>query len=440
MLIDKSRDTIALDRASARAFDQDGHLNVTGCRISKATVNPYYGREIPNAASLGLDGEKIYQVLRPAEALEAAASTFEGKPLLDEHRPVTAEDHDPEKVVGAIRNVRFEPPFLVADLSVWDGDAIKDIQSGSKKELSCGYRYSPVLESGVFEGHPYDLRMADIAGNHLALVHEGRAGPECVVGDSSPVKKDWFMPANRALTRRAVAAQGALLAYLRPKMAADAKIDLSPVLISIGKTFDAAALARSVNDATAGKLAQDAALDGLLPLLTEVAGLALDEDDDDDEKKEKKAEDEDPDEKDDDKDKKAQDKAKDEDPDDEDDKDEDKISKSAMDAAIKAAAKAAEDRAIRRQRDIREAERFVRPWVGDLAVVHDSAEGVYRAALTTLGVNVGKVHPDALRPILEAQPKPGEQVRRAGSSIAAMDAAASDEYLKMFPNAGRLNA
>ena len=62
---------------------------------------------------------------------------------------------------------------------------------------------------------------------------------------------------------------------------------------------------------------------------------------------------------------------------------------------------------------IRDAERDVRPWVGDIAIPQSSAEDVFRLALDTLKIDVKGVHPDALRPILMAQPKPGDEpVRR----------------------------
>jgi hypothetical protein len=84
------------------------------------------------------------------------------------------------------------------------------------------------------------------------------------------------------------------------------------------------------------------------------------------------------------------------------------VTKAAMDHAIRVA----QDAAIRNQRAIRDAERFVRPWVGDIAM--DSAmhpADIYRGALKAIGVrDADKLHPDALRPILEAQPKPGARV------------------------------
>jgi hypothetical protein len=93
---------------------------------------------------------------------------------------------------------------------------------------------------------------------------------------------------------------------------------------------------------------------------------------------------------------------------DEDDKDEkeekDMVSKTAMDAAIAASTKAAENRAIARINGIHEARKIAAPFVGEIAVACDSAEDVYRAALKIRGVNTEGVHPSAFRTILECQP------------------------------------
>ena len=39
--------TIVLDTASRRHKDENGFLHVASSHISKETVNPYYGREVP---------------------------------------------------------------------------------------------------------------------------------------------------------------------------------------------------------------------------------------------------------------------------------------------------------------------------------------------------------------------------------------------------------
>ena len=57
---DMNPNTVAFDKASARSYDANGHLIVDSTVITKAAVNPYYGKEIPDYESLGLDPEKVY--------------------------------------------------------------------------------------------------------------------------------------------------------------------------------------------------------------------------------------------------------------------------------------------------------------------------------------------------------------------------------------------
>ncbi len=180
----KAAPIIAMDR---RTVDQDGRLRVPGCRISKANVCPYYGREIPNAAALGLDPNRVYMLYRDPDELAKAAKSFEQIPLLMIHIPVTASAPSTDVVCGTVSNIRFEYPYLVGDLIVWRQDAINKILSEQTKELSSAYRYDAILQAGTSpEGLRYDIKMASLLGNHLALVPTGRAGPDVVVADSLP--------------------------------------------------------------------------------------------------------------------------------------------------------------------------------------------------------------------------------------------------------------
>jgi len=179
-------DLIALDD-SMRAKDADGHLRVAMSHISKATVNPYLGREIPGWQALGLKADKVYQLLRDPKELARAAPTFAGKPILIKHTPVSAKDPQKDLTVGAIgSDVVFNAPYLDADLMIWDAPAIALIESGKQEQLSCGYRYRPDMTAGVYEGVPYDGVMRDIQGNHVALVEVGRAGADVIVHDHDP--------------------------------------------------------------------------------------------------------------------------------------------------------------------------------------------------------------------------------------------------------------
>lgn len=196
--------TLSFDAApSQRETDENGFLHVGASHITKATVNPYYGREIPGWQEAGLDPETVYYGLRDPEELQASLETWAGLPLHIEHHIDSAEEPQKLTRVGAVgTGAVWNPPYVDAPLTVWDRAAIDAIEDGSFRELSCAYRYDPDFTPGSYEGIPYDFIMRNIRGNHVALVEEGRAGPDVVVADSHPTStkkgtlmgtfKKWF--------------------------------------------------------------------------------------------------------------------------------------------------------------------------------------------------------------------------------------------------------
>lgn len=185
-----NKHNIVLDaKPSMRTKDDNGFLHVALTPISKATVNPYLGKEIPFSDEHGFDPEKIYYGLRDPKELEKAADTFNGLPLLLEHHPTDAENLPKEWVVGSMgTDAVYEKPYLKNSMTVTDAQAIGYIEDGTAKEISCSYRFTPDFTAGEFteaDGSKvhYDFVMRDIKGNHVALVPEGRAGHDVKVAD-----------------------------------------------------------------------------------------------------------------------------------------------------------------------------------------------------------------------------------------------------------------
>ncbi len=170
-----------------RHFDpENGQLRIERSPISKATVNPYYGKEIPKSEELGLTPDRVYYMLRDPGELAKAAPTFRTKELLFKHIGVSADNPQQEHIAGTTgSNITFEAPYLMADLSVWDADAIAGIQTGTLRELSCSYSFRADMTPGVYEGQHYDGVMRDIQGNHVALVKAGRAGSDVRAADKA---------------------------------------------------------------------------------------------------------------------------------------------------------------------------------------------------------------------------------------------------------------
>ncbi|MBO1325354.1 DUF2213 domain-containing protein [Acetobacter sp. TBRC 12305] len=368
---------------SVRVTDEDGRLFVASTPISKATVNPYYGREIPNAGALGLEPDRLYQLLRDPQELAAAAPTFNAIPVLMDHVHVTADEPRKDIVAGATgTDAVFDDPYLRNSLTVWDADAIARINSGEQRELSCAYRYVPVMEPGTYQGQRYDGRMTQIRGNHVALVPTGRAGPDVLVADSKPngVKK--------------MRTAGQMLARLSAAIAS-------------------------------GKLAMDASEEDVKKCMDEdssgVPESATQADDEDDEKDKPKAKDKGA------KDKGARDESEEErerdeaaggrkaneeeegerkekkklEAEDEDDEKDDKDRK-ANDAAIQSAVSAAIQAERKRNADANEARSLVRPLVGDV-IGMDSAPDILRYALKERGVDATGVNLPGLKALVQAQ-------------------------------------
>lgn len=402
---------LAFDRATLRRVDADGRLHVEISNISKAAVNPYFGREIPGGESMGLDPDRIYQLLRDPGELAKAVGTFNNIPLLSKHIAVSSAEPQKEFVVGSTgTDAEFADPYLRNSLVVWDDSAIAGIQTNEQRELSSAYRYVADMTPGVYEGVPYDGRMTEIVGNHVALVTVGRAGADVLVSDSLPEE---LTPMKLS---KAAAARAALHAVLLPQLAQDsAPADIRKLTAKV---------------TTADKLAEDAAKafpDAKIDVkaLAKSIQFALDEAEEEP-KKPDTAEDED------DEDKKAEDeddekKAEDED----DEKDEPK----AMDAAIVTQIRADARRdAMKAMKALRDAEADVRPLVGEIAAM-DSAEDVYRFAMDSLGIEHKGVHPSAY-PALIKLAKERSSTKKPDSF--AMDAAHSSDFAKRFPTAGRV--
>ena len=107
----------------------------------------------------------------------------------------------------------------------------------------------------------------------------------------------------------------------------------------------------------------------------------------------------------------------------------------AIDALVDRAVGTASAGIIRTQREIRDAEKEVRPWVGDMSMVFDSAEKVYEQALKMLKVPLAGIHPSAYRTILQHIPMPRDPARL---TIVATDAKNRASFAERFPGIKRI--
>lgn len=130
------------------------------------------------------DSSKVVKVYRSPEEVfsEEALSSFEGKPVTEEHPPdLLTPDTYSIYAKGHAQNVRRGEgkwkEHVVADLHIQDESLIKAIQEG-KREISCGYECSYTDNGdGSYSQH-------HIRGNHIAVVMRGRAGKQVAILDS----------------------------------------------------------------------------------------------------------------------------------------------------------------------------------------------------------------------------------------------------------------
>jgi hypothetical protein len=256
-----SRFEIAMDRDSVREKTRDGRLIVKRTHVSKANVCPYRGEEIPGWEEIGLEPDRVYFLLRDPEELAKAAPTLNGVQLLIKHVPVSADDHHPYETVGSLgTDAEFDGEYLDNSLFVNSQEAIDAIETGRQQELSAGYHYKPDMTPGNFRGTDYDGVMRDIVFNHVALVEDGRAGPDVVVGDEALKESEMAKP-----TRFAAVVLNHVAAKIAPQIAMDQKITLPVDLFKslTTKNFNASKkdLLAGIRKAAEGKLRKGIALD-----------------------------------------------------------------------------------------------------------------------------------------------------------------------------------
>lgn len=442
---------LAFDRATVRSIDVDGRMHVEISNISKATVNPYRGNEIPDWETLGLDPNRVYFLLRDPEELARAAPTFNNIPLLSKHIPVSAAEPQKEFVVGATgSNASYQAPYLKNSLVVWDAVAIALIDSEQQKELSPAYRYRADMTPGKYEGVAYDGVMRDLCGNHVALVEVGRTGPDVVVGDSSTLNPSEIP--KMKLSKTAAVVAGALGAHIRPRLAQDAALgDLTPFLKGVSRKnlkSEQPRIIRAMQNHFKGKLAQDADLEDLkevIEVFTDPAVAPIGEDEDDDTVEPKPV---------------AQDDelmgkiremlgeklgpeeaarvmaalgeppAANDEPPHTPDTPPGTVTQQAMDQALAKAQKAGEQAAVQRMTAIRTAEQECRPILGEI-VAQDSAEAVYKMALDAKGIDLTDTPPSAYRAMVKMALAKDQAPQ---TPRVAMDSAAQKSFRDRFPH------
>lgn len=336
--------------SSVRTYDDYGRMNITQCNISKECVSPYRGSSLPGWRDLGLNPDRLYYIYRPAEELIRAADSFNNVPVTIEHPNQLDTPDTPQERVGTTgTDTRFEAPYLVTSMKLWDKAAIEGVENSTRRELSIFPSFFDLdMTPGEFMGQAYDGVARNISGNSVALTIKGRVGAECAVGDSQ-----------------------------------DQEETLMEGLTDLIKTKFATA-----SDSDADELAK-----GIMELMAQHEQSEINKDkpgDNDDPDNDKPGDNDDP----------EKDKEK---PGDNDDPEKEKDKEPMGDSAIRdlvAKAKAEARAEARREFSAtREAMRTVEPVYGHVS--GDSADDIYKAVLKQEKVNIEGVHPSAYKALVQ---------------------------------------
>lgn len=182
--VSKKTETVRrFDRASlTRVIRTDeGYLRAPA-RLTRAGVFEYR-----NAG-------KVWRELRlPEEVFQAdSLKSFELLPLVDQHPRENNGAIDSTNVkrlqvgsVGRVTRDESDPNYVSGEILITDAAIVSKVEGGSR-ELSCGYycEREPAAPGSVYKDPvtdaitPYDFVQRNIRGNHVAIVDQGRAGPD----------------------------------------------------------------------------------------------------------------------------------------------------------------------------------------------------------------------------------------------------------------------
>lgn len=171
----------------------EGFLYALNVPIARTGMQKYLPSEIPTedvedaGKYAGSDG--LVPVYREQEAVfdPATIASFQGKPVADNHPNTPDNKIHADDIAfygkGHMENVRRgtgdEADNLVADLVITDPALVRAVESGQKREVSCGYDCRFVAEGDK-------VYQRNIIGNHVAVVARGRAGGDVAIKDEKP--------------------------------------------------------------------------------------------------------------------------------------------------------------------------------------------------------------------------------------------------------------
>lgn len=125
------------------------------------------------------NGKVVHELIAPDELARAdSVESLRMKPVTNNHPSVgqlNASNVKQFQVGYTGERVTCDDGLLVSTLTITDGTAISDVDSG-RRELSCGYTCDLIDEPGIWNGQRYDRRQTNRKYNHVAICDLARAG------------------------------------------------------------------------------------------------------------------------------------------------------------------------------------------------------------------------------------------------------------------------
>jgi len=187
---------------SKRNYNKDGFFEIKANPIARSGILEYLGKNIIDSDGNvleGIDPNKMYKVFRSPAQLSASDTldSFKIKPIIDGHAYLSVSNKDgilpEEKIVhGATGQEVFYDEtdgMLKSNLMFFSGHMNKEMEKG-KKQISIGATCLYKIQNGVYNGQEYEVVQENIAGNHIAIVNNGRSGALVAVLDQAETNQE----------------------------------------------------------------------------------------------------------------------------------------------------------------------------------------------------------------------------------------------------------
>lgn len=166
------------DKSLIKDFSEtpEGYLTVT-VPITRPGVFPYQRQ----------DGTIQMEAKLPEEIFsDTTIWSAKSKPVTDDHpnEAVTLKNYSRYAKGLSHTDAHVEDLKLYVSMTITDEGLINKIQEG-KREISIGFLSDVVAETGTYAGQTYEYVQRNVEINHIAIVDQGRAGPEVAIRSDS---------------------------------------------------------------------------------------------------------------------------------------------------------------------------------------------------------------------------------------------------------------